>query len=55
MNIDVTKVIVPANEVLGTQTKTLNYLVISEGKEKVTINVGEKTVESVEKLLKIKK
>lgn len=55
MNIEVTKVIVPANEVLGTKEKTLNYLVISEGKEKVTINVGDKTVESVQKLLKMKK
>lgn len=40
-----------ANEVLGTPNKTLHYLILGEGNNKVIINVGEKTNLSVMKLL----
>lgn len=56
MNLEVktTQVKVPANAVLNTKEKVLNYLVIGTGTEAVTLNVGEKTIEGINKLLKTK-
>lgn len=42
------------NEVLGTKDKKMYYLVLGEGTEKVTLNVGEKTYTGVKKLLENK-
>lgn len=48
--VTATKVTQSANEILGTNEKTLWYLII-EGKEsKVVLNVGEKTYKSVREL-----
>lgn len=50
IEVNVTKVTLPANEVLGSKEKVLYYLVIGEGENKTTINVGEKTHDAVSKL-----
>lgn len=53
--ITTTKVTQTANEVLGTKEKTLYYLIVEvEGKEKLVINVGEKTHDKVLELTTIK-
>ena len=39
------------NEILGTKEKTLWYLVIGEGENKIQLNVGKKTFNGVKKLL----
>lgn len=54
MKINTTSVEQTANEVLGTKAKKLYYLIIetTDGKEKLVINVGEKTHDSVKKLIK---
>lgn len=50
-----TNVTQTANEVLGTKEKTLYYLIVEvEGKEKLVINVGEKTHNAVLELTKPK-
>lgn len=51
MKVQVTQTVVGANEMLKQKEKTLNYLIIGEGEEAVIINVGEKTYESVKKLV----
>lgn len=46
--ITTTNVEQTANEVLGTKAKKLYYLIVEvEGKEKLVINVGEKTHDKV--------
>lgn len=52
--ITTTKVTQTANELLGTKEKTLYYLILEvEGKERLVINVGEKTHDGVQELTKI--
>lgn len=51
--VTTTKVTQTANEVLGTAEKTLYYLILEvEGKEKMVVNVGEKTHDKVLELTK---
>lgn len=51
--VTTTKVTQTANEVLGTGEKTLYYLILEvEGKEKMVVNVGEKTHDKVLELTK---
>lgn len=38
------------NKELGTNDKTLYYLIIGEGENKVIVNIGEKTFNNVNKL-----
>lgn len=52
LEIATTSVTQTANEVLGTPEKTLYYLVIGEGENKMTINVGKKTHDQVKELTK---
>lgn len=53
MKINTTTVTQGSNEVLGVKERTLYYLIIENIKnEKLVINVGQKTHESVQKLLK---
>lgn len=54
MKIQTTSVQQTANEVLGTKAKSLYYLIVenSEG-NKIVINVGEKTHNSVQELIQI--
>ena len=51
VTVKVTSVKQEGNEILGTKEKTLWYLVIGEGENKIQINVGEKTFNGVKKLL----
>lgn len=52
MKIQTTTVTQTANEILGTESKTLYYLIVTnEKEEKTTINVGQKTHESIKKLI----
>lgn len=51
MKIATTTVTQTANAILGTKEKTLYYLIIENSKEKMIINVGEKTNKLVEKLI----
>lgn len=51
MKITTTNVTQTANETLGTEEKVLYYLIIeNEKQEKLIINVGKKTHDSVKKL-----
>lgn len=51
MKIQTTTVTQSSNELLGTESKILYYLIITNDKgEKVTLNVGQKTHESIKKL-----
>lgn len=52
LEVVTTSVTQSANEVLGTKEKNLFYLIIGEGENKVTINVGEKTHNQVKELTK---
>jgi len=53
MKISTTSTTQTANEVLGSKEKTLYYLIIENSKkEKLVINVGEKTHNSVVNLQK---
>lgn len=53
MKITATSVKQPGNETLGTKDKELYYLVIENKKaEKVVVNVGKKTHDSVQELTK---
>lgn len=49
--IQVTSVTQTANEVLGTKERKLHFLVISTEKGNYKMNVGEKTIEEVSKLI----
>ena len=52
MTITTTSVTQTANKILGTEEKTLHYLIIeNKKKEKLVINVGEKTSNGVKKLM----
>lgn len=52
MKITTTHTTQTANKLLGTEDKTLYYLIIeNEKKEKIIINVGKKTNDSVTKLI----
>ena len=48
--VNTTSVTQSANEILGTEEKTLYYLIIETGKGKLTINVGKKTHDQVKEL-----
>lgn len=50
LKVSVTSVTQTGNKILGTEDKTLYYLIIGEGENKVVINVGLKTYESIKKL-----
>lgn len=52
LEVTTTKVKQEANEVLGTKEKELYYLIIGEGDNKLIINVGQKTHDSVAILTK---
>lgn len=54
LEVTTTKVKQEANDVLGTKEKELCYLIIGEGNEKLVINVGQKTHDSVKKLTETK-
>lgn len=45
--VNATSVTQAANKILGTIDKILYYLIIGEGAEKIVINVGKKTHDSV--------
>lgn len=49
LNVETTKVKQEANATLGTNEKTLYYLIIGIGEGKTVINVGEKTYVTVAK------
>lgn len=51
MQVQTTSVTQSANAVLGTTEKTLYYLIIGEGVDKITLNVGEKTHAGVKALV----
>lgn len=51
LEVNTTKVKQEANAVLGTNEKTLYYLLIGSGENKAVINVGEKTYATVSKLV----
>lgn len=51
LQVDTTKVKQDGNAILGTNEKTLYYLLIGTGESKAVINVGEKTYATVSKLL----
>lgn len=56
MTIETTTVEQGANEILGTSTKKLYYLIIKNKKgEKLIINVGQKTHDGVQNLIKTDK
>jgi len=50
MKVTTTSVTQSANEILGTEEKTLYYLVLESPKGKMTINVGKKTHDEVKRL-----
>lgn len=52
LEIATTSVKQEANTVLGTKEKELYYLIIGEGDNKLVINVGQKTHDSVKELTK---
>lgn len=53
MTIVATSIKQSANEVLDTKEKNLHYLIIKNKKgEKLVLNVGEKTVNKINELLK---
>lgn len=47
-----TQIKVPANEMLGTSEKNMNYLLIITDKGTVQINVGDKTYNSITEIIK---
>lgn len=52
MTVTTTTVTQGGNEILGTKDKKLCYLILTNSKgNKKVINVGEKTIEDVKKLL----
>lgn len=51
MKVQTTTIDQTANEILGTEAKTLYYLILGEGDNKITINVGKKTHETVKALI----
>ena len=53
MKISITKVEVPANEVLGTKAKTLNYVVFETDDKtmKNTMNIGDKSIKTIEEMI----
>lgn len=48
--VTVTSVTQAGNKILGTEDKTLYYLIIGEGEEKIVINIGLKSYEAIKKL-----
>lgn len=50
VHIATTSVTQSANEILGTEEKTLYYLIIENSKGKMQLNVGKKTHDEVKKL-----
>lgn len=51
MKVLTTETTVPANEILGTAEKKLSYLIIENSLgQRLTINVGEKTIKLVNEL-----
>ena len=51
--VNTTSVTQSANEILGTEEKTLYYLIIETSKGKLTINVGKKTHDQVKWLTEV--
>lgn len=49
-NVTTTKTVVPANDVLGQNSRTLYYLIIKTEKGQKIINIGEKTHDEIMKL-----
>ena len=54
VEVNVAKATKTAIPELGKNEKTLHYLIIGTGEKKTVINVGEKTYNSVEKMLHVK-
>lgn len=52
LEVAVTSVTQTASPVLGTEEKTLYYLILGEGEKKAVINVGKKTHDTVAELTK---
>ena len=52
LEVSTTCNVIPENKVLGTKEKKVHYMVLDNGKEKVVINIGDGTVEKINKLLK---
>lgn len=51
MKVQVTTIEQTANEVLGKKAETLRYLVLGEGENQITINIGQKSYDKVKKAL----
>lgn len=54
MKVNVTTVTQTANKLLGTEEKTMYFLILEEGTEKLVINIGKKTHDRVLDLTKPK-
>lgn len=54
MKVNVTTVTQTANKLLGTEEKTMYFLILEEGTEKLVINIGKKTHDRVLDLTKTK-
>lgn len=55
VEVNTTEVKIPENKILGTKERSLYYLIIGEGDNKVQINVGHTTHVNVTNLITEKK